>query len=89
MGWVIGIAQWPRGIHAFPINFSKRGILGKPLDQIGICDVGTAERYKICQTFRDKTIAAITVHLHIRDERAFVERTEMPEHAIIGQGQES
>ena len=37
----------------------------------------------------DKTIAVITVHLHIRDERAFVERTEMPEHAIIGQGQES
>jgi hypothetical protein len=24
------------------------------------------------QTFRDKAIAAITVHLHIRDERAFV-----------------
>jgi hypothetical protein len=55
------------------------------MDQVGICDVGTAKRYKICQTFRDKTIAAITVHLHIRDERAFVERAEMPEHAIVGQ----
>ena len=67
----------PRGIYGFPINLSKRGILGKPLDQVGICDIGTAERYQICQTFRDKAIAAITVHLHVRDQRAFVERAEM------------
>jgi len=82
---VIGIAVRPRGIHGFPINLSKWGILGKHLNQVGICDVRTAERYKICQTFRDKAIAAITVHLHIRDERAFVERTEMPEHPIVSQ----
>ncbi len=75
----------PEGVHGFPINFSKRDILGKPLDQVGICDVGTAERYKICQTFRDKAIAAITVHLHVRDQCACEEGAEMPEHAIVGQ----
>jgi hypothetical protein len=49
------------------------------------CDVGTAERYKICQTFRDKAIAAITVHLYVRDYCAFEEGAEILEHAIIGQ----
>ena len=77
--------MWPRGVDGFPVHFSKRGILGKPLDQVGICDIGTAERHQICQTFRDKAIAAITVHLHVRDQCAFEERTEMPEHAIVGQ----
>ena len=41
-----------RGVNGFPINLSKRGILGEPLDQVGICDVGAAERDQICQTFR-------------------------------------
>jgi len=79
------IAVRPRGVDGFPINLGKRGILGKPLDQIRICDIKTAERYQICQTFCDKAIAAIIVHLHVRDQCAFEERTEMPEHAIIGQ----
>jgi hypothetical protein len=53
-----------------------------------VCDIRTAERYQICQTFHDKAIAPITVHLHIHDECAFVERAEMPEHSIIGQSLE-
>jgi hypothetical protein len=77
VSWVIGIAARPRGIHGLPIDLSKRGVIGKPLDQIRICDVGTPERHQIGQTFRDKAIAAVTVHLHVRDQRAFVERTKM------------
>src|SRR5216684_1622876 len=65
--WVIGITSRPRGVDGFPIHLSKRGILGKPLDQIRICDVRTAERHQICQPLCDKAIAAITVHLHVRD----------------------
>ncbi len=75
----------PRGIDCFPINLSKRGILGKPLNQVGICNIGTAERHQICQTFCDKAITAITVHLHVRNQCAFVERAEIPEHAIVSQ----
>ena len=75
----------PRGVDGFPIHFSERNIVGKPLDKIGICDIRTAERHQICQLFCDKAIAAIAVHLHVRDQSAFVERTKMPEHAIVGQ----
>ena len=82
---VIGIAVRPRGIDGFPINFSKWSILGRPLDQVRICDIRTSERHQIRQTFRDKAIAAITVHLHVRDQCAFEEGAEMPEHAIVGQ----
>src|ERR1700733_9145959 len=77
--------MWPRGIYGFPINLSKRGVLGKPLDQVRVCDVRTAERHQICQPLRDKAIAAITIHLHIRDQCAFVESAEMSKHAIVGQ----
>ncbi len=33
----------------------------------------------------DKAIAALTIHLHVGNQSAFEERTEMPEHAIVGQ----
>jgi len=84
-----GVAEFRPGDHVvscfFPqFHFSKRGVCRKPLDQVGICDVGTTKCHQICQAFCDKAIAPITVHLHIRDQCAFVERTEMPEHAIVG-----
>ena len=68
-----------------PSHFGKRGTLGKPLDQVRIRTIRTAERYQICQTLRDKAITALTVHLYVCDQGAFVERTEMLEHAIPGQ----
>jgi hypothetical protein len=67
---------WRRGVHCFPIDFGQRSVLGKPLDQVGIRDVRTAERHQICQSLRDKAIAASTVQLHVRDQRAFVERSQ-------------
>ena len=75
----------PRGVDGFPIHFGKGRILRKPLYQVRICDIRTAERHEICQPFRDKAIPAITVHLHVCDESAVEERTEMLEHAIPGQ----
>jgi hypothetical protein len=74
-----------RGIDGFPINLSKRSVLSESLDEVRIRDIRTAERHQICQPLGDKAIAAITVHLHVRDQSASVERTEMPEHAIVGQ----
>jgi len=77
--------MWPRGVDGFPVHFSKRGIVGKPLHKIRICDVWTTKRYQICQPLRDKAIATITVHLYVCHQSAFIERAEMPEHAIVDQ----
>ena len=43
----------------FPNQPQQEGIRSKPLDQVGICDIRTAERYQIRQTFCDKVIAAM------------------------------
>jgi len=75
----------PRGVDGFPIDLSKWDILCEPLDQVGIGNIRTTESHQICQPLRDKAIPAITVHLHVCDQRAIEERTEMLKHAIIGQ----
>ena len=77
--------MWPRGVDGFPVHFGKRGIVGKPLHKIRICDVWTTKRHQISQPLCDKAITAITVHLHVCDQCAFEQRTEMPEHAVVGQ----
>ena len=41
------------------------------------------KRHQIRQTFRNKAIATITIHLHIRDQCAFEERTEVPEVSLL------
>src|ERR1700676_2566560 len=85
VGGVIGITAWPRGVDGLPIHFGKRGTRGEPLHEVGICDVRAPKHNQVRQTFCDKPISPLAIHIHIGDQCSFVDMTEMPEHAIVGQ----
>src|SRR6202167_5179123 len=85
VGRVVGIAVRPRTVDSLPVNLGEWCIRGEPLHEVRVCDVRAAKGNLVSRPFFDKPIGALAIHLHVGDQRPFIDRAEMPEHAIVGQ----
>src|ERR1700681_2078868 len=69
-GRIVGIAAWSRRVDGFPVDFGKRSAGRKPLDQVGIGDVGSSDRDKARKPLGDQTIASFGGHTDVGDQLA-------------------
>jgi hypothetical protein len=81
---VVGIAVRPRGVDGSS-RLRRVGTGREPLDEIGIGDVGSAERDHIDEPIGDQAIASLGGHIDVSDQRAAKGWGEMAKHAVAHQ----
>jgi hypothetical protein len=67
----------PRGVDGFPVDSGEQDTGREPLDQVGIGDVGPAERDHVGEPVGDQAIALLGGQIDVGDQRAAKDWAEM------------